>query len=90
MAVLLAEACAVIMNSTLIKENFWYIISLYILQQHHLNFPIVMSENDMWIQLCNYYWWIAVILSKNRQMPKFTHHQYSFLYGIQDTIIIFM
>ena len=28
MAVLLAEACAVITNLTLIKGNFWYIISL--------------------------------------------------------------
>ena len=35
----LADAGTVITNSTLMQGNFWYIISLYILQQHH--FPIV-------------------------------------------------
>ena len=40
MAIPLAKACAVITNSTLIQGNFWYIISLLVLQQHHLIFQL--------------------------------------------------
>ena len=86
MAILLVEACAVITNSTFIQGNFWYIISLKILQQRHLIIFQLECDTKKMIHRFNYVIIIGElnvpILSKNCQSPKFTPRQYFILYSI--------